>query len=156
MFLSLTTGQDWFLCPWFPWIKIVTKGGEPGISHRYNTLPITVLFKNTRIPKLKNQLTFAFFAAINHLRGPLRKQKFTSTGSKGHGLWLVIGDWWLVNFDLCGVFQGSLLVTVIRIDGGEKAAFDFHCFCVFEKCSKYCIYWELEIFETALVSWKHS
>ena len=28
----------------------------------------------------------------NHLSGPLRKQKFTSTGSKGHGS-LVICDW---------------------------------------------------------------
>ena len=26
----------------------------------------------------------AFFAAVNHLSGPLRKQKFTSMGSKGH------------------------------------------------------------------------
>ena len=46
----------------------------------------TVLFKNMRILKFKSQLTFAFFAAINHLSGPLRKQKFTSMSSKGHGL----------------------------------------------------------------------
>ena len=26
------------------------------------------------------------FAAVNHLNGPLRKQNFTLTGSKGHGL----------------------------------------------------------------------
>ena len=63
-------------------------------------------------------LTFAFFAAINHLRGPLRKQKFTSTGSKGHGLWLVIGEFW--SLFCVPVFQGSLLVIVIMIDGGEK------------------------------------
>ena len=28
---------------------------------------------------------FAFFAAVNILSGPLRKQNFTLTGSKGHG-----------------------------------------------------------------------
>ena len=44
-----------------------------------------------RILKFKSQLTIAFFAAMNHLNGPLRKQYFTLTGSKGHGLWFVIG-----------------------------------------------------------------
>ena len=34
----------------------------------------------------KSQLTIAFFAAVNHLNGPLRKQNFTLTGSKGQGL----------------------------------------------------------------------
>jgi len=34
----------------------------------------------------KSQLTIAFFAAVNHLNGPLRKQNFTLMGSKGHGL----------------------------------------------------------------------
>ena len=43
----------------------------------------TALFKNTRTLNFKSRLTFAFFAAVNHLSGPLRKQKFTSTGSKG-------------------------------------------------------------------------
>ena len=32
-----------------------------------------------------------FFAAVNHLNGPLRKQYFTLTGSKGHGLGFVVG-----------------------------------------------------------------
>ena len=53
---------------------------------------ITALFINTWILKFKSQLTFAFFAAVNHLSAPLRKQKFTSTGSKGHGLWLADFD----------------------------------------------------------------
>ena len=44
------------------------------------------LFKNTLTLKVKSQLTFAFFAAVNHLSGPLRKQNFTYTGSKCHGL----------------------------------------------------------------------
>ena len=38
---------------------------------------VTALLINTQILKFKSQLTFAFFAAVNHLSGPLRKQKFT-------------------------------------------------------------------------------
>ena len=34
----------------------------------------TALFKNTRTLKFKGQLTFAYFAAVNHPSGPLRKQ----------------------------------------------------------------------------------
>ena len=51
------------------------------------------------------QLTIAFFAAVNHINRPLRKQDFTLTGSKGHGLRLVIGG-----------FRSGLCVSV------------FHCF----------------------------
>ena len=47
---------------------------------------ITALFRNMRILKFKSQLAIAFFAAVNHLTGPLRKQNFTLTGSKGHDL----------------------------------------------------------------------
>ena len=46
----------------------------------------TALFTNMRILKFKTQLAIAFFAAVNHLNEPLRKQNFTLTGSKGHGL----------------------------------------------------------------------
>ena len=68
--------------------------------------------------KFKSQLTIAFFAAVNQLNGPLRKQNFTLTGWKGHGLWFVIGGFRSV---LCVfVFQGSLLVIVIMIDGSKK------------------------------------
>ena len=49
--------------------------------------------------KFKSQLTFAFFAAVHHLSRPLRKQKFTSTGSRGHGCY-----WWLEDFDPFCVF----------------------------------------------------
>ena len=50
-------------------------------------LPLfTALFTNMRILKFKSQLTIAFFAAVNHLNRPLRKQNFTLTGSKGLGL----------------------------------------------------------------------
>ena len=44
-----------------------------------------------RILKFKSQLTIAFSTAVNHLNGPLRKQNLTLTGSKGQGLWFVIG-----------------------------------------------------------------
>ena len=47
---------------------------------------LTALFINTRILRFKSQLTFAFFAAVSHLSGSPRKQKFTSTDLKGHGL----------------------------------------------------------------------
>ena len=47
---------------------------------------ITALFTNMRIRKFKSQLTITFFAAVNRLNGPLRKQNFTLTGSKGQGL----------------------------------------------------------------------
>ena len=56
-----------------------------------------------RIMKFKLMITF--FAAISHLSGPLRKQNFTSAGSKGH-----VWDLSLVDFDpFLGVsmFQGS-------------------------------------------------
>ena len=48
---------------------------------------------------------------INHLSGPLGKQKFTPTGSKGHGLWFVIGVFWSVLCVSDSVFQGSLLLN---------------------------------------------
>ena len=34
-------------------------------------------FSRTQSLKFKSQLTFAFFAAVSHLGGPLRKQNFT-------------------------------------------------------------------------------
>ena len=55
----------------------------------------TALFKL----KFKSQLVITFFAAINYLSGPLRKQNFTSTGSKGH-----VWDLPLVDFDPFWVF----------------------------------------------------
>ena len=69
-----------------------------------------------RIVKFKLHLTIAFFTAVNQLSGPLRKQNFTLTGSKGHGLRFVTGG-----FRFCvSVFQGSLLLIVIMVDSSEK------------------------------------
>ena len=58
----------------------------------FSLVQFTALFTNMRIRKFKSQLTIAFFAAVNHLNGPLRKQNFTLKDSKGHGLWLVDFD----------------------------------------------------------------
>ena len=72
----------------------------------------TALFKNTQSLMFKSQLAFAFFAAVNHLSRPLKKQNFTLMDSKGHGFF---------RSALCvSVFQGSLLVIIIMIDGSEK------------------------------------
>ena len=70
------------------------------------------------ILKFKTQLKIAFFAAVNHLNGTLRRKNFTLTGSKGQGLWFVIGGFRSIS--CVSVFQGSLLVIVIMIDGCEK------------------------------------
>lgn len=91
------------------------------LLHLWILSKLTALSKNTQILKSKRQLTYEFFTAINHLSRPLRKQKFTPTGSKGHGLWFVIAGFWSV---LCiSVFQVSLLVIVIKkimTDSSEK------------------------------------
>ena len=109
-----------------------------------------MLFTNVRILKFKSQLTIVFFTGVNHLNGPLGKQNFTSTRS-----WSVICDWWIsIRF----VFQGSLLVIVIMIDGSEtrnwpllifrvrmfvKSAVNLCVICFLVKCvdrfrEKYC------------------
>ena len=85
---------------------------------KIDIIMITAIFTNMLILKFKSQLLIAFFTAINHLNSPLRKQNFTLTGSKGHGLWIVIGGFRSI---LCvSVFQGSLLVIIIMIDDSEK------------------------------------
>ena len=66
--------------------ELVRRGRENLRALTPDSFVITALFTNMRILKFKNQLTIAFFATVNHLNGPLRKQNFTLTGSKGHGL----------------------------------------------------------------------
>ena len=48
------------------------------------------LFSNMRILKFRSQPTIAFFAAVNHLNGPLGKQNFTSRVQK-----LMVCDLWI-------------------------------------------------------------
>ena len=55
----------------------MTIEGETRFDHPQEINCFTALFKNTQILKFKSQLTFVFFAAVNHLSGPLREQKFT-------------------------------------------------------------------------------
>ena len=47
----------------------------------------------------------------HHLSGPLRKRTFSSTGSKGHCLWFVIGGFLSVLW--VSMFQGSFLVILL-------------------------------------------
>lgn len=66
------------------------------------------------------QSTAAFFATSNHHSGPLRKQKFSSTGSKRHVCGLS-----LVHFDPLCLFVSFFSKFVdchcnIMIDGREK------------------------------------
>ena len=71
-------------------------------------LKVTVLFTNMRILKFKIQLMIAFFAAVNHLKGPFRKFVICNKIGGFHSVLHV------------SVFQGSLLLIVIMIDGSEK------------------------------------
>ena len=77
-------------------------------------MALTVLLKNMRTLKFKSQLTFAYFAAVSHLNGPLRKQNFTKRIQK-----VMVWDLWLMDFDPFCVFQGSLLVILINC-GSKK------------------------------------
>ena len=91
------------------------------VNQKYWYTFFTAFFTNMRILKFTSQLTIAFFTAVNYLNAPLREQNFSLTGSKGHGLWFVIDGFRSV---LCvSVFQGSLLVIVIMIDGNENRIF---------------------------------
>ena len=84
----------------------------------YSSFWLLRFSKTRKLWSSKAVFTFAFFTVVNHLSGPLKKQNFTETGSKGHGLWSVIGVFWSV---LCfSVFQGSLLVIVIMTDSSKK------------------------------------
>ena len=95
-----------------------------------------VLFKNTRILKFKSQLTFAFFATINLLSGPPRKQNVTVIMVQK----VIVCDWWISSVFCVSVFQGSLLVILIRLTTAKsafvKAAFELQSSHVFEEHSK--------------------
>ena len=54
---------------------------------------VTALFKNMWILKLKKPAAVLLFSLLSIISArPLRKQNFTLTGSKGYGLWFVIGE----------------------------------------------------------------
>ena len=65
------------------------------------------LFTNMRILKFRTQTTIAFFAAVNHLNGPLRKQNFTSRVQK-----VMVCDLWISIRFVC--FSVSRFVTCDR------------------------------------------
>ena len=93
---------------------------------------ITALFTNLRILKFQSQLTIAFFAAVNHLSGPLRKHNFTSTGSTGHSLCFVIGGFRSVLCASCFKVRYTAAKNAI-----VKAAFKLESLHVCEKRSKW-------------------
>ena len=65
------------------------------------------LFTNMRIPKFRSQPTIAFFAAVNHLNGPLRKQNSTPRVQK-----VMVCDLWISIRFVC--FSVSRLVAFDR------------------------------------------
>ena len=90
----------------------------------------------------------------NHLSGPLRKRKFTSTGSKGHCLCFVIGGFRSVLW--VSVFQGSLLVILLwpKPDVNIPNIFDkFHPWTSNFQISMRQKYWRFRVtFEIVTVS----
>ena len=73
------------------------------------------LFTNMRILKFRTQPTIAFFAAVNHLNGPLRNETLLYGFKRS---WFVICGFRSV---LCvPLFQGSFLVILIMIDGSDR------------------------------------
>ena len=58
-------------------MKHIINKAETFISKAIKLFRFTALFKNMLTMKFKSQLTYAFFAAINHIGGPLGKQNFT-------------------------------------------------------------------------------
>ena len=66
------------------------------------------------ILKFRSQPTIAFFAAVNHLNGPPRKQNFTSRVQK-----VMVCDFWISIRFVC--FSVSRFVACDRnYDGSEK------------------------------------
>ena len=65
------------------------------------------LFTTMRILKFRSQPTIAFFAAVNHLNGPLRKQNFSSRVQK-----VMVCDLWILIRFVC--FSVSRFVACDR------------------------------------------
>ena len=124
-----------FVC-WLWNFSNILKNFDPNGS--FICLKFAALCKNTWTLRFKSQLTFASFAAVNHFSGPLRKQTFTSTSSKGHRLWIVTVGF---RFILCvSVFQDSLLLIIIMVDIRKNASWLFKVqnLHVIEKCCLLC------------------
>ena len=60
------------------------------MGHRSGPQIRIALFINMQILKFRTQPTIAFFAAVNHLNGLLRKQNFTSRVLK-----VMVWDFWI-------------------------------------------------------------
>ena len=90
-----------------------------------NVAAFTALFKNTRTLKFKGQFMFPFFAAVNHLSGPLKKQ------------WSVIGGFRSVCVQTplpSGKIEERARWPLLRFfprGGGSVHKLDLDPFCVF-------------------------
>ena len=75
---------------------------------------------------------------VNQLSGTLRKRKFSSTVSKGHCLWFVIGGFRSVFW--VSVFQGSLLVIILWPKPDVTALFTNMRTLKFKSCLHNCVF----------------
>ena len=79
--------------------KLMKAAKMQNVVHKVLTIPSAIRSETLLSVVFSQQTDVCIFHCCNHFRGPVRKQKFTSTGSKGH-----VCDLWLVNFDLFCVF----------------------------------------------------
>ena len=75
--------------------------------------------------ELKSQPMFEFFAAINHLSGPVRKQLYLNGFKRS---WFVICDWWISIPFVCfcvvfSVLPDLLLVIVTMTKNNSEGGF---------------------------------
>ena len=70
-------------------VRVLTETFISTASKEKIQCAITAVFNNTRTLKFKSEQTIGFFAAVNHLSGPLGNQKFVLMSWKDHGFWLV-------------------------------------------------------------------
>ena len=74
-----------------------------------------ILLQRNSLYRAERFANFGFFCSVNHLGGPLRKQTFTCTSSKGHGLWFVIGGFRSVLFVSCFKVRCFMIVLFLAI-----------------------------------------
>ena len=108
-----------------------------GLLVKESLKPLLRFSKTRKLWSSNAKCTFAFSAAVNHLSGPLRKQAFTSMGSKSHGLWSVIGGFDPFCVFLC--FKVRCLWSQLWLTAAKnaivKAAFELSSSRVCEKRS---------------------
>ena len=122
--------QSWIIT-WLDGISILV------FISRSRVESITALFSDARTLNYKSQLTFVFFAAVNSVWTPLRKQKFTSTSWKFHGF-----NWWISICFVCFKWVNYLWLTATNKPN----------------CSGWCLNYSVRVFLKSAVkySWERS